>query len=99
MMAKPPPGLIGYKRTPDFTETNIPQGLLAEHSTKEGVWGLIHVEAGALRYWITDQRREASEHRLTPQDAPGVVEPTILHRVEALGPVRFHVEFLRLPSD
>lgn len=99
MMAKPPRGLIGYKRTPDFTETSIPAGLLAEHSTKQGVWGLIHVEEGTLRYRITDPRRASSEHILTPNDAPGVVEPTILHRVDAMGPVRFHVEFMRLPTD
>ena len=27
---------------------------------------------------------------------PGVVEPTILHHVAPVGPVRFHVEFLRV---
>lgn len=94
MSAQVPPGLAPYKRTSAFTETTVPGALLKDHSTKEGVWGLIHVEHGQLRYCVTDPRRPASERVLTPGE-PGVVEPTILHRVEPLGPVRFHVEFLR----
>ena len=35
-----------YKRTPSFTEANIPAGLLGDHSTKAGTWGLIRVEEG-----------------------------------------------------
>jgi tellurite resistance-related uncharacterized protein len=90
-----PAGLRSYKRTPSFTETTVPAGLLGEHSTKDGTWGLIRVEEGRLLYRITDQRREASEELLTPSTSPGVVEPTIVHHVELAGPVRFHVEFLR----
>lgn len=90
-----PEGLESYKRTPTFTETSMPAGLLGEHSTKDGVWGLIQVEAGKLRYTVTDPRRDRSERTLTPKDAAGVVEPTILHRVEPLGEVRFHLQFLR----
>jgi len=63
--------------------------------TKESSWGLIVVEQGTLTYRITDPRRPAAEMMLTPQSAPGVIEPTILHHVEPQGPVRFHVEFWR----
>lgn len=90
-----PEGLHSYKRTPSFSETTVPAGLLNEHATKEGVWGLIHVEEGELRYMVTDARRERSRMTLTPATEPGVVEPTILHCVEPVGRVRFHVEFLR----
>jgi tellurite resistance-related uncharacterized protein len=90
-----PNGLEAYKRTPTFTEASVPAGLLREHSTKEGTWGLIHVELGELRYVVADARRPGSERILTPDREPGVVEPTILHRVEPLGSVRFYVEFLR----
>jgi tellurite resistance-related uncharacterized protein len=90
-----PPDLTPYRRTPEFTETTIPAGLLRAHATKEGAWGLIHVISGALAYRITDPRRPAVETVLTPEHAPGVVEPTIRHEVEPLGPVRFYVEFLR----
>lgn len=89
-----PPGLTSYKRTTTFTETTIPSGLLKDHSTKAGTWGLIRVEEGELKYVVTDPRRTNRESVLTAAGEPGVVEPTIVHRVEALGPVRFHVEFL-----
>ncbi len=93
------PALKSYKTTPTFTQDSVPAGLLADHSTKEGVWGLIHVSRGKLRYCITDPRRETEERILEPGSEAGVVEPTIVHRVEPLGPVEFHVEFLRTPDD
>lgn len=75
------------------TEDTIPAGLLNDHQTKEGTWGLICVEEGELRYIVTDRRRTPSEMVLSRGAPPGVVEPTILHHVEPMGAVRFHVEF------
>ncbi|MDO9369384.1 MAG: DUF1971 domain-containing protein [Sphingopyxis sp.] len=95
MSPKLPLDLEPYKRTPDFTEATVPAGLLADHSTKDGVWGLIVVDEGCLRYVVTDPRRAWPERLLRPEDEPGIVEPTIVHRIEPLGPVRFHVEFQR----
>lgn len=85
-----------YRRTDEFTEATVPQGLLRDHTTKEGTWALIHVLEGRLAYRVTDPRRLASEIVLTPDRSPGVVEPTIMHQVEPLGPVRFYVEFRKL---
>lgn len=85
-----------YRRTDEFTETTVPAGLLKAHTTKAGSWALIHVLEGRLAYRIVDPRRPATETILTPQGAPGVVEPTVLHEVQPLGPVRFYVEFHRL---
>ena len=90
-----PPSVAPYKRTAEFSETTVPAGLLKAHSTKAGVWGLIHVLEGELVYRITDPRRAPSEQVLTPSGAPGVVEPAILHEVAPRGPVRFYVEFHR----
>ncbi|WP_082664985.1 DUF1971 domain-containing protein [Sphingopyxis sp. H115] len=95
MTAVLPVGVQPYKRKATFTETTTPAALLGDHATKTGVWGLIHVEEGSLCYLITDERRPLSEKILTPMTGPGIVEPTIAHRVEARGPVRFYVEFLR----
>ena len=89
-----PDGLTPYRRTAVFTETTVPSGLLNEHTTKEGTWGQIHVLEGALDYVICDPRRDPVTTQLTP-GSPGVVEPTIVHRVAPLGPVRFYVEFYR----
>ena len=91
-----PDGVTPYKRTPTFTEETVPAGLLNEHQTKEGTWGLICVQEGELRYIVTDPRRAPADMILTNKTLSGLVEPTILHRVEPLGPVRFHVEFCRL---
>lgn len=93
------PRVESYRTTPTFTHTSVPAALLADHSTKEGVWGLIHVTQGKLRYCVTDPRRAFEERILEPGLPAGVVEPTILHRVEPVGPVEFHVEFLRTPGE
>lgn len=98
MSSRLPEDLHSYKRTPSFTEATVPSGLLSEHATKDGVWGLIHVEYGKLRYVVADRRRKPSEALLTSLSEPGIVEPTIVHRVEPVGAVRFHVEFLRSPA-
>ncbi|MDV3482146.1 MULTISPECIES: hypothetical protein [Sphingomonadaceae] len=44
---------------------------------------------------MTDNRREPFEKVLTPEDSPGVVEPTIQYNVTPLGSVCFHVAFYR----
>jgi tellurite resistance-related uncharacterized protein len=103
-----PSDLVLYRRTPEFTELTVPEGLLRAHSTKAGAWGLstkagawglIHVLGSRLAYPITDPRRTASEVILAPGRDPGGVEPTILHEVEPLGAVRFFVEFLRARAE
>ncbi len=37
-----------YQRTEVFDEVTVPAGLLANHTTKAGVWGQIHVQSGCL---------------------------------------------------
>lgn len=93
MEAQLPENAQPYHRTGNFTQTTVPAGLLKAHSTKEGVWGLIHVLEGRLAYRVIDPRRPRSETILTPDTDRGVVEPTILHEVEPLGAVLFFVEF------
>ena len=84
-----PPGLTAYKRTPEFDQHDLPAGLRSGHSTKAGVWGLIHVLEGQLRYRILEP---ASEQILSP-GVHEVVKPEQLHEVEPLGPMRIFVEF------
>ncbi len=81
-----------YRKTPVFTETTIPAGLLRSHSTAAGVWGLVHVLEGRLLYRVTVP---PTERVLEPGAPPGVVEPTMPHEVAPLGAVRFYVEFHR----
>lgn len=82
-----------YQRTKTFDEETVPAGLRANHSTKAGVWGLIHVESGELEYRI--EGSPEATRLLRPGEAPGTVVPEVLHRVDPQGRVRFYVEFWR----
>jgi len=86
-----PSDFVPYKRTPEFTEVTVPRGLTHEHSTKPGVWAMIRVLEGTLRYRVPSLQKEFD---LTPA-APGIVIPEVLHHVAPLGAVRFFVEFYR----
>lgn len=87
-----PANVAPYKKTPDFTESSVPSGLLHSHNTKVGVWGKIVVLDGALIYRILEPVLE--ELLLSAGDC-GIVEPMVKHEVEPQGRVRFHVEFYR----
>ena len=87
-----PEGLTTYKQTPVFTAETVPAGLRRDHATKAGVWGLIHVTAGALVYRVA---ATGETSRLTPETPPGVIAPQELHSVEPDGAVSFYVEFWR----
>jgi len=89
-----PAGFAAYKRTAEFNELTVPAGLRQDHSTRAGVWGVIHVLAGRLRYTVEPPL--AGQRILDPAD-PGIVVPEVKHRVEPDGPVRFYVEFHRAP--
>lgn len=87
-----PEGFAVYKRTPEFDEASIPLGLQKNHSTKAGVWGVIHVLSGRLRYHLDGL--DGRELVLDPENS-GIVLPEVIHHVAADGPVRFFVEFHR----
>lgn len=90
-----PEGCRPYRRTPVFTETTVPAGLLRAHRTAPGVWALIHVLEGRLLYRVLEPH---SEQVLDPATAPGIIEPQVPHEVAPLGPVRFQVEFHRIEA-
>lgn len=83
-----------YRTTAWFDEVSIPSGLLRSHRLAAGVWGRIVVEQGVLLYTI---EREPELGFVLSPTLFGVVQPEQPHRVAARGPVRFRVEFLRLP--
>jgi tellurite resistance-related uncharacterized protein len=91
-MKQLPQDVAPYKRTPEFTELTVPDGLLHEHQTKESVWGKIVVLEGQLQYTINEPEKEVI---ILDPNLPGVVEPTVRHEVKPLGKVRFYVEFHR----
>ena len=85
---------MAFHQTPEFTEETVPAGLLKDHTTKIGVWAKI---------WVTGRdaplppRRMNQTFELVPGTV-GIVIPEVLHHVEPLGPVRFSVEFYKLPK-
>ncbi len=87
-----PDGLRPYKRTPVFTESTVPSALLADHATKAGVWGVLHVNAGSLAYVVA----ETGETTLLEAGARAVIEPEQRHRVVVDRPVEFFIEFHRM---
>lgn len=89
MMKSLPDNVVAYKRTPEFDQNSVPTGLLNDHQTKEGVWGKIVVMSGKLQYTI----QQPFEEIALDSNKYGVVEPTVLHQVKPMGPVRFYVEF------
>ena len=88
-----PADVAAYRSIGPFDEHTIPKGLLNDHATKAGTWGLLTVETGAVRYEITEPGAE-SVHRLEP-DHPGIIIPRQRHHLVLIGSVSFTVTFLR----
>lgn len=91
-MKELPENVTSYKKTPKFDESNIPKGLLKAHQTKEGVWGKIIISEGQLEYKINEPEIEIL---ILDKSRYGVVQPTVLHQIKAIGKVKFYVEFYK----
>ena len=85
-----------YKTSPEYTEHTIPEGLLHDHRTRAGVWGRIVVREGKLMYALSDPHGAAWILR---PGIDGIIAPGKPHWIAPHGPVRFVVEFLRVPED
>lgn len=113
-----PSNVVKYSQVPKqagkvFTADTIPKGLLKQHSTKDGTWGVIRVFKGELGYVLEEPAHEAS-HKTSKDDADekdngktfhltkdchGIIEPRRLHHVTPLSQdVEFVVEFYRVPG-
>ena len=87
-----PEGVSAYARTATFSARSIPGKLRKSHRTRAGTWAKIVILEGRLCYRILEL--DVRELELSP-GCPGVVEPQVPHEVEAVGDVRFYVEFYR----
>lgn len=97
-----PQDVVQYSQVPGkgkkFTATTIPKGLLKDHTTKAGTWGIINVSQGRLEYTITQDTSKELTFELNP-DRSGIIEPQKLHHVSPLSDdVQFVVEFHRKPG-
>lgn len=82
-----------YRSTPVFTNQTLPPGLRAAHNTRAGVWGVIRVLEGCVRYQIESE----TEATLLSPGVPGFVKPEERHHVEPIGEMRMQVEFYDHP--
>ena len=83
-----PPPTVPYKRTSVFDENTLPAALGREHRTKPGVWGVIRVLDGRLRYQVLDPVSEV----ILDLSISALCYPKP-HLVEPLGPMRMQVKF------
>ena len=90
-----PEGLVAYQSTPDFDEESVPKGLLNDHSTKKGTWGIITIASGELIYTVTEP---AIRHFTLVKGDQGIVVPCMIHSVKPHGKVVFKVEFFTKPK-
>jgi tellurite resistance-related uncharacterized protein len=91
-----PKSAVAYKRTAEFTAESVPAALRANHSTKRGVWALLHVVQGRLRYIVEPPL--AREVIVVPGE-PAVIVPEVRHRVVLDDDAKFFVEFHRCAAD
>lgn len=99
-MPQLPSNVVKYSQVPKkgstFKKETIPKGLLKQHNTKMGTWGVIRVSSGQLKYQINEPTVSVF---ILDKDCVGVIEPKIYHQVEALtDDVEFVVEFYRQPG-
>ncbi len=84
-----------YRSSPVFDETTLPEALRREHRTKQGVWGVINVLEGRLRF----TRPEPALDTELPAGARMIVEPQQTHFVTPVGAVRMRVDFYDAPPE
>ncbi len=86
-----PASVRAYKRTPEFTHDTIPVGLRNEHSTKPGVWGVIHIISGTLEF----RDEKSCKTQILEAGERKVIAPAAPHQVNPVDSVTFFVEFYR----
>lgn len=78
-----------YRSTSVFDQDNLPTSLRRAHNTKTGVWGVLRILSGSLRYGITEtgalETFYAGQHVL--------ILPEQVHWVEPIGNMEMQVDF------
>ena len=79
-----------YRRIGPFGADAIPAGLLRRHDLKEGVWGLLSVTAGSIRFhWDDEQEGD----RLLKAGDTMLIPPRMPHHLERQGSVTIEIAF------
>jgi len=86
---------LPYRSSPVFDETTLPAALRREHRTKAGVWGVIELIEGRMKFI----RHGHADATILEPGKPGLVLPEQPHFVEPIGPVRVQVHFYDQPPE
>ena len=89
MTPSPASPLVAYKSWAAFDDNTLPRALRRQHRTKVGIWGVIRVLAGRVRYCILDPVSET----ILDWYRPDLVLAEQPHFVNPLGAIRMQVEF------
>lgn len=84
-----PPDLPSRGSTRTFTESDMPDALLNEHSLGKGRWGVLRVLEGRVAFVDLETERE----HLLEAPAEWIIEPERTHHLRLEGPVRCRVDF------
>jgi tellurite resistance-related uncharacterized protein len=93
-----PPAAEAYKKTKTFSADSIPVALQNNHNTAGGVWALIYVLRGELRYIVAPDEHCASEQTFSlDTTCLGLIQPKSYHRIQAMSDdVQCYVEFWKV---
>jgi len=98
-MKELPADVALYSASPkegEYTKGTFPAGLIKEHTTKAGTWGIVRVSTGRLQYTIKSPGAEEEEVIYLDASSPGVIEPQVPHELLPLSEdVAFTVEFYK----
>lgn len=84
-----------YRTIGPFDADTIPAGLLRRHDLKPGVWGVLTVAFGTIRFCWDDEA--GGERELAAGEAI-LVPPRVPHHLERCGPVTLDIAF-HAPPD
>jgi tellurite resistance-related uncharacterized protein len=87
-----PAGSMPYRTIGPFNPATLPSGLRAQHSLKDGVWALLKVFEGSLRF-VWDDAEGGIEYLVAPAEL--IIPPLAVHHVEETGPFRVTIAFHR----
>lgn len=80
-----PDGFEAYGRSPEFTPETLPAKLQSAHSTKAGVWALLHIIEGEVLYQLEPPRQGELRARWREDRHRGRRSPSCrLHRTRTV---------------
>ena len=85
-----PANARAYRRLGSFDADSIPAGLWRRHQLKPGVWGVLSVDAGSIRFCWDDKQGGT---RILSAGEALLIPPVVPHHLEREGPVAISLAF------